>query len=122
MRTLALKAFSAMLNPEHFQTGPQVASDVAARLEALAGEPIFSPVVQQIVESLASAIDAKDRYTKNHSEEATNYAEALGSRLTKPGSSFVTDHVTFNGQSDQIHQGGTAAFFGRPRATGRLSV
>ncbi|MGH9425740.1 MAG: bifunctional diguanylate cyclase/phosphohydrolase, partial [Terriglobia bacterium] len=78
MRTLALKAFSAMLNPEHFQTGPGVASEVAARLEALAGEPVFSPVVQQIVESLASAIDAKDRYTKNHSEEATIYAEALG--------------------------------------------
>jgi diguanylate cyclase (GGDEF)-like protein/putative nucleotidyltransferase with HDIG domain len=78
MRTLALKAFSAMLDPEHFQTGPAVASEVTARLEALGGEPIFSPVVQQIVESLASAIDAKDRYTKNHSEEATIYAEALG--------------------------------------------
>ncbi|MCI0624075.1 MAG: diguanylate cyclase [Acidobacteria bacterium] len=84
MRTMALKAFSAMLNPEHFQTGPQVASDVAARLEALAGEPIFSPVVQQIVESLASAIDAKDRYTKNHSEEATIYAEALGRACELP--------------------------------------
>jgi len=84
MRTMALKAFSAMLNPEHFQTGPQVASEVAARLEALAGEPIFSPVVQQIVESLASAIDAKDRYTKNHSEEATIYAEALGRACELP--------------------------------------
>jgi len=84
MRTMALKAFSAMLNPEHFQTGPQVASDVAARLEALAGEPIFSPVVQQIVESLASAIDAKDRYTKSHSEEATIYAEALGKACELP--------------------------------------
>ena len=84
MRSMALKAFSAMLNPEHFQTGPQVASDVAARLEALAGEPIFSPVVQQIVESLASAIDAKDRYTKNHSEEATIYAEALGRACALP--------------------------------------
>lgn len=78
MKTMALKAFNAMLHPEHFQTGPQAASEVAANLEVLAGELIFSPVVQQIVESLASAIDAKDRYTKNHSEEATIYAEALG--------------------------------------------
>ena len=78
MKTMALKAFNTMLDPEHFQTGPQAASEVAANLEALAGDPIFSPVVQQIVESLASAIDAKDRYTKNHSEEATIYAEALG--------------------------------------------
>lgn len=78
MKSMALKAFGSMLNPEHFHTGPQTASEVAARLEELAGDPIFSPVVQQIVESLASAIDAKDRYTKNHSEEATIYAEALG--------------------------------------------
>lgn len=84
MRTMALKAFSAMLNPEHFQTGPQVASEVAARLEELACDPIFSPAVQQVVESLASAIDAKDRYTKNHSEEATIYAEALGRACELP--------------------------------------
>jgi len=84
MKTMALKAFNAMLNPEHFQTGPQAASEVAANLEALAGDPIFSPVVQQIVESLASAIDVKDRYTKNHSEEATIYAEALGRACELP--------------------------------------
>ncbi len=77
MRTVALKVFGAILSPEHFQTGPQLASEVAARLEELAVDPIFSPAVQQIVESLASAIDAKDRYTKNHSEEASIYAEAL---------------------------------------------
>jgi len=84
MKTMALKAFNVMINPEHFQTGPQAASEVAANLEALAGDPIFSPVVQQIVESLASAIDAKDRYTKNHSEEATIYAEALGRACELP--------------------------------------
>ena len=61
-----------------------VASEVGANLETLARDPIFSPVVQQIVESLASAIDAKDRYTKNHSEEATIYAEALGRACDLP--------------------------------------
>ena len=84
MKTMALKAFNTMLDPEQFQTGPQAASEVAANLETLAGDPIFSPVVQQIVESLASAIDAKDRYTKNHSEEATIYAEALGKACELP--------------------------------------
>jgi putative nucleotidyltransferase with HDIG domain len=75
---MALKAFNAMLNPEQYQTGPQAASEVVANLEALAREPIFSPAVQQIVESLASAIDVKDRYTKSHSQESSIYAEALG--------------------------------------------
>ena len=84
MKTMALKAFNTMLDPEQFQTGPQAASEVAANLETLAGDPIFSPVVHQIVESLASAIDAKDRYTKNHSEEATIYAEALGKACELP--------------------------------------
>ncbi|MEW5980624.1 MAG: HD domain-containing phosphohydrolase, partial [Acidobacteriota bacterium] len=78
MKTMALKAFSAMLNPERLQTGPQTATQVTAHLKQLADDPIFSPVVQQIVESLASAIDAKDRYTKDHSEVATRYAEGLG--------------------------------------------
>jgi putative nucleotidyltransferase with HDIG domain len=55
-----------------------LADEVAARLAEAASDPIFSPTVKQIVESLASAIDAKDHYTKNHSEEATTYAEALG--------------------------------------------
>jgi diguanylate cyclase (GGDEF)-like protein len=84
MKTMALKAFNAMLSPEQFQTGPQAASEVAANLEALAGDPIFSPAVQQIVESLASAIDVKDRYTKSHSQESSIYAEALGRACDLP--------------------------------------
>jgi diguanylate cyclase (GGDEF)-like protein/putative nucleotidyltransferase with HDIG domain len=78
MKTMALKAFAAILNTQTFDTGPQLAHEVATHLEEVASDPIFSPVVKQIVESLASAIDAKDHYTKNHSEEATTYAEALG--------------------------------------------
>jgi diguanylate cyclase (GGDEF)-like protein/putative nucleotidyltransferase with HDIG domain len=78
MKTMALKAFAAILTNQTFDTGPQLAQEVATHLEEVASDPIFSPVVKQIVESLASAIDAKDHYTKNHSEEATTYAEALG--------------------------------------------
>ena len=78
MKLMALKVFAGILSDKHFQTGPQAADEVASYLEDVSSDPVFSPLAKQIVESLASAIDAKDHYTKSHSEEATVYAEALG--------------------------------------------
>ena len=83
MKTIALRAFPGLLTHD-FHIGPEAANEFAAYLEEMSADPLFSPLVKEIVESLACAIDAKDNYTKNHSEEATLYAEALGVALGLP--------------------------------------
>jgi putative nucleotidyltransferase with HDIG domain len=77
MKTMAFNALNGILSDRDFETGPEVASNVATQLERVSSDPLFSSLVSQMVESLASAIDAKDHYTKHHSEEASVYAEAL---------------------------------------------
>ena len=74
----ALKAFASILHKEDFQTGPQLAIEIVDYVGELANEPSLSPILPQIIESLARAVDVKDRYPKNHYEEAAQYAEALG--------------------------------------------
>jgi len=74
----ALKAFASILHREDFQTGPQLAIEIVDYVGELANEPSLSPMLPQIIESLARAVDVKDRYPKNHYEEAAQYAEALG--------------------------------------------
>ena len=84
MKIIALRSFSGLLNSCDFHMGPDVASEFAGYLEEISSDPLFSPLVKEIVESLACAIDAKDNYTKHHSEEATLYAEAMGIALGLP--------------------------------------
>ncbi len=84
MKREALKAFAKFLSSRHFHTGPEVADEVANYLGEVSANPVFSLLVREIVESLASAIDAKDQYTGNHSEEAAVYAEALGKACGLP--------------------------------------
>jgi len=84
MKIVVLRSFSGLLNSRDFHMGPEMASEFAGYLEEISSDPVFSPLVKEIVESLACAIDAKDNYTKHHSEEATLYAEAMGIALGLP--------------------------------------
>jgi len=84
MKIIALRSFLGLLNSRDFHIGPEIASEFAGYLEEISSDPVFSPLVKEIVESLACAIDAKDNYTKHHSEEASLYAEAIGIALGLP--------------------------------------
>lgn len=78
----ALNSFAEVLTKRHAQLGINYEEELVNKFN---NENIISQNhLIEMVTSLASAIDAKDTYTKGHSTSVSRYAEALASSLNLP--------------------------------------
>ena len=79
---MALNSFASVLAKRHAQIGINFDEELVNKFH---NEEIFSQNhLIEVVTSLASAIDAKDEYTKGHSSSVSRYAEALARALNLP--------------------------------------
>lgn len=78
----ALNSFAEVLTKRHAQLGINYEEELVSKFN---NENIVSQNhLIEMVTSLASAIDAKDTYTKGHSTSVSRYAEALARALNLP--------------------------------------
>lgn len=79
---MALSSFASVIAKRHSQIGINFDEELVNKFH---NEEIFSQNhLLEVVTSLASAIDAKDEYTKGHSSSVSRYAEALARSLNLP--------------------------------------
>lgn len=79
---MALNSFAEVLTKRHAQLGINYEEELVSKFN---NEEIISQNhLIEMVTSLASAIDAKDTYTKGHSSSVSRYAEALARSLNLP--------------------------------------
>ncbi len=79
---MALNSFAEVLTKRHSQIGINYEEELVNKFN---NEQIISQNhLIEMVTSLASAIDAKDTYTKGHSSSVSRYAEALARALNLP--------------------------------------
>jgi putative nucleotidyltransferase with HDIG domain len=79
---MALNSFAEVLTKRHAQLGINYEEELVSKFN---NEKIVSQNhLIEMVTSLASAIDAKDTYTKGHSTSVSRYAEALARALNLP--------------------------------------
>ncbi|MBQ3311456.1 diguanylate cyclase [bacterium] len=79
---LALHSFAEVLTKRHSQLGVNFEEELVSKF---ANEDISSQHhLEELASSLASAIDAKDPYTKGHSTSVSKYSEALARALNLP--------------------------------------
>lgn len=79
---IALKSYAEVISKRHAQLGLNFEEELIAKFNmdhALSGGHIF-----EIAKSLASAIDAKDPYTKDHSTSVSKFSEALARAINLP--------------------------------------
>lgn len=78
----ALSSFAEVLSKRHAQIGINFEEELVQKFN---NEQIVSQNhLMEMVTSLASAIDAKDTYTKGHSSSVSRYSEALARALNLP--------------------------------------
>lgn len=81
---MALNSFAEVLTKRHSQIGINYEEELVHKFN---NEQIISQNhLMEMVTSLASAIDAKDTYTKGHSTSVSRYAEALARAINLPES------------------------------------
>lgn len=81
---MALNSFAEVLTKRHSQLGINFEEELVHKFN---NEQIKSQNhLMEMVTSLASAIDAKDTYTKGHSSSVSRYAEALARAINLPES------------------------------------
>lgn len=81
---MALSSFAEVLTKRHSQIGINFEEELVHKFN---NEQIISQNhLMEMVTSLASAIDAKDTYTKGHSSSVSRYAEALARAINLPES------------------------------------
>lgn len=79
---MALNSFAEVLTKRHSQLGINFEDELVQKFN---NEQIVSQNhLMEMVTSLASAIDAKDTYTKGHSTSVSRYSEALARALNLP--------------------------------------
>jgi len=79
---MALNSFAEVLTKRHSQLGINFEDELVQKFN---NEQIVSQNhLMEMVTSLASAIDAKDTYTKGHSTSVSRYAEALARAINLP--------------------------------------
>lgn len=79
---MALNSFAEVLTKRHSQIGINFEEELVHKFN---NEQIVSQNhLMEMVTSLASAIDAKDTYTKGHSSSVSRYAEALARAINLP--------------------------------------
>lgn len=79
---MALNSFAEVLTKRHAQIGINFEEELVHKFN---NEQIISQNhLIEMVTSLASAIDAKDTYTKGHSSSVSRYAEALARAINLP--------------------------------------
>lgn len=79
---MALNSFAEVLTKRHSQLGINFEEELVNKFN---NEQIISQNhLMEMVTSLASAIDAKDTYTKGHSSSVSRYSEALARALNLP--------------------------------------
>lgn len=79
---MALNSFAEVLTKRHSQIGINFEEELVHKFN---NEKIVSQNhLMEMVTSLASAIDAKDTYTKGHSTSVSRYAEALARAINLP--------------------------------------
>ncbi|MGN0017585.1 MAG: HD domain-containing phosphohydrolase [Candidatus Gastranaerophilaceae bacterium] len=79
---MALHSFAEVLTKRHSQLGVNFEEELVNKF---ASEEISSQHhLEELAASLASAIDAKDPYTKGHSTSVSKYSEALARALNMP--------------------------------------
>lgn len=78
----ALDSFAAVLTKRHSQLGINFEEEIVKKFH---GESLNSNGhMLDVVTSLAGAIDAKDTYTRGHSQSVSRYAEALARAVNLP--------------------------------------
>ncbi len=81
---MALNSFAEVLTKRHSQIGVNFEDELVHKFN---NEQIISQNhLMEMVTSLASAIDAKDTYTKGHSTSVSRYSEALARAINLPES------------------------------------
>ena len=81
---VALNSFAEVLTKRHAQIGVNFEEELVQKFN---NEQIISQNhLMEMVTSLASAIDAKDTYTKGHSSSVSRYSEALARAMNLPES------------------------------------
>lgn len=80
---VALKSYAEVLGKRHAQLGVNFEDELLAKFNLDHAE-IPSNRIFEIASSLASAIDAKDPYTKDHSTCVSRYSEALARAINLP--------------------------------------
>lgn len=79
---MALNSFAEVLTKRHSQIGINFEEELVRKFN---NEEIISQNhLMEMVTSLASAIDAKDTYTKGHSSSVSRYSEALARAINLP--------------------------------------
>lgn len=79
---MALNSFAEVLTKRHSQIGVSFEEELVQKFN---NEQIISQNhLMEMVTSLASAIDAKDTYTKGHSSSVSRYSEALARAINLP--------------------------------------
>lgn len=79
---MALNSFAEVLTKRHSQIGINFEEELVHKFN---NEQIISQNhLMEMVTSLASAIDAKDTYTKGHSSSVSRYSEALARAINLP--------------------------------------
>ena len=72
---VALKSYAEVIGKRHAQLGLNFEEELISKFNA--DHAIVGHRISEIAESLASAIDAKDPYTKGHSTSVSKFSEAL---------------------------------------------
>lgn len=80
---VAVNSFAEILAKRHFENGINFEEELIKKLNNNT-DIINHNNLMEIVTSLASAIDAKDPYTKGHSTSVSRYAEALARAINMP--------------------------------------
>lgn len=79
---MALSSFASIIAKRHSQIGINFDEELVNKFHS--EEIISQNHLIEVVTSLASAIDAKDEYTKGHSTSVSRYSEALARALNLP--------------------------------------
>ena len=78
---MALSSFASVITKRHSSIGVNFEEELVNKFNE---EMINQNHLIEVVTSLATAIDAKDEYTKDHSASVSRYAEALARALNLP--------------------------------------
>ena len=78
----ALKSYAEVLGKRHAQLGINFEEELISKFNA--DHAIHGNRISEIATSLASAIDAKDPYTKGHSTSVSRFSEALARAINLP--------------------------------------
>jgi len=80
LKKLSLEILSGLLGRRTFKTGPELLDGVMEKISVREQEQ-NGLTVFEVINSLVTAIDAKDHYTGNHSSESSIFSVALAKRL-----------------------------------------